>query len=172
MKNKYRTPFMVPFIFGLFLLTSGLASCSDEKAKPQDTQGTPTQNTKEKRLQLSPGSLKEIPGSSGIVVFQDNSKGVFVGRVELSGLAKGSYLMTLNENNQFPIDRELTGWRAWGSEQYLDFEQIYVNETGVYNGEFEVDLPSGRYTFKFFIKEAGGSYPSVLYNDFLKVKVQ
>lgn len=155
------------YLLGLVFILLSPLSCKDAKTTQNNLQ-----DTKDKVLQLSPGYLKTIPGSAGVINYKDNSKGVFTGEIELKGLVKGSYLLTLNENSQFPFANELSGWRKWGSEQYLDFEQIYINDSGIYKGEIEVDLPPGKYTLKFFVKEVGGSYPSVLYNDFLKVKVQ
>ena len=172
MKKKSIVQSYAVCVLGLLFFVSGLSSCKDEQSIQKTDQSVTSQTTKEKRLQLSPGYLKEIPDSSGVVFFQDNSKGVFVGRIELSGLTKGSYLLTLNENNQFPIDKKFSGWREWGSEKFLDFEQVYVDATGSYKGDIEVELPPGKYTFKFFVKEVGGTYPSVLYNNFLKLKVK
>jgi len=173
MRNKSKAQLNAGlFLVGLFLVTVGLTSCSNDEPTEKKDQVVSVETIKAKALQLSPGYLKEIPGSSGVVEFKDNSKGVFAGHIKLNGLTKGSYLLTLNENNQFPIKHKLSGWKAWGSEQYLDFEQIYVDDRGSYEGSVEADLPPGKYTFKFFVKEVGGKYPSVLYNNFLKLKVK
>jgi len=126
---------------------------------------------KSKTLQLMPGYIEKIPGSSGVIEYTNNFKGAFKGKIILKGLSKGGYLLTVNENRQYPLKKKLDGWRKFGDEQYIDFDQIYVGDEGVYKGEIEVDLPPGKYTFKFFVKRIGGNYPSVLYTNFLKVKV-
>lgn len=172
MSIRCRKAIVAPYLLVLLIVFFCVASCRDDSATQKQIQNNATQGIKEKILQLSPGYLKEIPGSSGVVIYQDNTRGAFVGRVELRGLTKGSYLMTMNENNQFPIGRKLTGWRTWGNEQYIDFEQIYIDDSGSYKGGLEVNLPPGNYTLKFFVKEVGGSFPSVLYNNLLKLQVQ
>lgn len=122
--------------------------------------------------QLLPGYIEVIKNSSGELEYNSPSASPVVVKIRLNGLPEGFYLLTLNENRQYRIQQELQYWKHIGGERYLDLDQISVGPDGSYEGEIEFSLPPGNYILKFFVKKAGGNYPSVLFTDFLKVNVK
>lgn len=113
---------------------------------------------------------RPIRGSSGRIIYYDNSKGTFSGKIELQGLIPNSnYVLSLN-GKPAHFSNDLLPER-YGNEGKFDFLQVTTNSIGNVDETFNATLPSGDYNVKFFVKDKK-DWKIVLYNDYLFFKVK
>ena len=117
------------------------------------------------KLHIPIGFGKQITGSSGEVIYCEESKGRFKGEISLKGLAPSHfYILTINGkpgqdgNDLLP--------QRYNNEGYFDFQEIETDSNGNYKGRFNRKLKIGDYDVKFFVKDKS-DFQIVLHNDFL-----
>ena len=114
---------------------------------------------------------RTILGASGNVIYYDNVRGAFSGRITLRGLESNeNYLLALNGKPSHPSNDRLP--QQYGPEGLADIDQVRTDSQGnVSNKPFYINLPPGNYDVKFFVKDTTENWKIVLYNNFLKFTV-
>ncbi len=82
---------------------------------------------------------KEVPRSSGEVVFHREAEGVFVAKITLSGLEKKAYILCLNgkvgcDGNDILIKE----FGRHGDEGKYDFKTVLTDDSGSASAEVSV----------------------------------
>ncbi len=171
-----RRYFLIFAVFSTVFLLSGVNSLTwgngfrppSKKAVPPAKPSDKTEVSLPDRLKLEPAPESwglPISGSWGEVHYNKQNQRTLLIRLNLKGLLpKHEYILSLNgkpwhtSNKNFP--------QSYGEERYYDFERVTTNDRGDVEKYLTLDLSSGQYNVKFFVKDPANNWKIVLYNDF------
>ena len=165
-KQLYRKVWV--FCPGLLLLVGyslcwGFKPPSTQAGAPPGESGAP----REKLLLESPPVSWGLPisGSWGEIRYRQASAKPFLIDVKLKGLSPNhKYVVSLIGKSWHKSSRLLP--KSYGKEKYYDVSEITTNSDGNLEKQLIVDLPSGQYNVKFFLRDPSSKWKAVLYNDF------
>jgi len=162
--------FLFFIVFNMFLLFSG-ANYRTWGFKPPPTL-TPPPSTRvslpEKlKLETAPESWGlPINSSYGEIYYSKEYHAMVLIKINLKGLFPNHrYILSLNGKPWHESNKQLP--QGYGEERYYDFSEIVTNDEGDVEKHLTLDLQSGKYNVKFFVKDPTNDWKVVLYNDFL-----